>query len=521
MVISYVLNIKMAYIKIYSDLHHIRVENNNTKVVSYFLKNNLVIQRDNDSTFFLKNDSYVKYIKYDDVASPTTENMDHLLQLIIDYMMVNEVTNTIISVNEMEKADIVLDISVHSSKNEQLICEKTTGATGADSAFSTFDTNSVLMELGTIAGTNSITRQSKEYVNISSGKINISLISGTLAKNITQSNVGITEGDNVTSQIGLFDDNNGIYIQYEATYEMVTVGSVSSLQLVETYSICKRVNGVDEKVLQDDWDADKCDGFGPSGIVLRKEEMNTFIFRLGTLPKTFLQVGVMHEGSALLIHEFNTSDFFTKLPIRWFISHNNTDGIESNVQMIQNNSVVLSNEKHYVQKVSKSAICPSGSYKKINHLTKNDVVFDIKLNPTFIRSKIKIEKINIINKETNGIVLWKLLKNATIENHSENSPPLSNISALYTSESIVDILSLATTQNNDNTVGNYTEVSSGVLISSGYIVDNMLTEIDLSTNDNNVLYADINGNSDNLTLVVEYVNAPADVQATIVWSEYE
>ena len=500
------------YIEITNDLYHIRVTNNNTKVVSYFVKHNLVIQKDNDSSFFLKNDSYIKYFKFSEILTPSTDDIDQLIQNIVDYMMVNEIANTIISVNEMEKADIVLDVSVHSGKNEQLICEKEVGG-----ASSQFTNNSVLMELGTIdpGNTNSITRQSKEYANIPSGRINISLVSGTLAKNITGPNVGSTENDSVVSKIGIFDDDNGVYVQYEGTID-------GSNNLVETYSICKKMNGQPvEKVLQADWNVDKCNGFGTSKFLLNKEEMNTFIFRLGTLPKTFLQIGIMHEGSAILIHEFNTSDFFTKLPLRWQISHTNNAGIPSLIQMIQNNSVVLSNEKHYTQKVSHSAICPPNSYKKIDSDITQDVVFDIKLSSSYIRSKIKIEKINIINKESNGIVLWKLLKNATVSDNALNSPAGSTT---YITNSIVELLSLDTTQSYDGSafvLTNYKEASSGTLISSGYIVNNILTEIDLSTNDNNVLYADIDGVSDNLTLVVEYVNAPAEIQTTIVWCEYE
>ena len=502
-----------GHITIYNDLYHIRVTNINTKVVSYFLKHNLVIQKDNDSSFFLKNDSYIKYFKYSDILSPSSNDITHLIQTIVDYMMVNEIANTIISVNEMEKADIVFDVSVHSGKNEHLICEKTD-----NDASSQFNNNAVIMELGNITtGTNSITRQSKEYANIPSGRINISLVSGTLAKNITADNVGTEENDGVVSKIGIFDDDNGVYVQYEATIN-------ASFELEETYSICKKMSGQPvEKVVQANWNVDKCNGLGPSQIVISKEDMNTFIFRLGTLPKTFLQIGIMHEGSAILIHEFNTSDFFTKLPIRWFLSHNNNAGITSAIQMIQNNSVVLSNEKHYIQKVSHSAICPPNSYKKIDSDFTQDVVFDIKLNPTYIRSKIKIEKINIINTQSNGIVLWKLLKNADLLDNALNTTS----SSTYTTNSIVDLLSLDTTQSHDGSsfeLTNYKIIdpsNQGTLISSGYIVNNTLTEIDLSKNDNNVLYADIDGVSDNLTLVVEYVNAPAEIQATIVWCEYE
>jgi hypothetical protein len=64
------------FVYIYSDKQHIRIEDKTTKVVSYMLKNNLVIQKDNADTFFLKNDSYVKYIKFADVAHPLIDPLD-------------------------------------------------------------------------------------------------------------------------------------------------------------------------------------------------------------------------------------------------------------------------------------------------------------------------------------------------------------------------------------------------------------------------------------------------------------
>lgn len=193
--------------------------------------------------------------------------------------------------------------------------------------------------------------------------------------------------------------------------------------------------------------------------------------------------------------------------------------------MIQNNAVVLSNEKHHIQKIHKSMICPSetsnNDYKLINSDAVEDIIFDIKLNSAYKRSKIKIEKINIINKESTGIVLWKLIKNATIINHDDTAAPT------HTQNSFADVLSKSSTQTY-NTEGelvlnNYLKVDStnpGSLVSSGYIVNNVLTEIDLAS-DTNVIFSNIEGDSDNLTLVVHYVNAPAELQATVTWIEYE
>jgi hypothetical protein len=530
------------------------------------LKNNLVIQKDNANTFFLKNDSYVKYIKFTDVAHPLIsppDGIDKLLTIIID-MMMTEVQNEIISVNEMEQADVALDLSVNSDKNEYHITEKIIkGALGTGTPEIVYNNAShyVDMNIKDItdpADTNVITRQSKAYVNIPSGKLNISLVSGVLLKssstsiafvenldpllrahNLPPGEIG-SVGDTFTSKIGIFDDTDGLYIQYKATN--------NTSVLDDQFSIIKMFDGVATEVLQDNWNVDTCDTLGPSGIRLDAGEMNTFIYRCGTLPKTFMQVGVMHQGAAILIHEFNDSEYFVKLPIRWQVEQSSSAGsFTSALGMIQNNAVVLSNEKHFSQTKYYNYICRDNHFRKINETNPMDVLFDIRLNDVYKRSKIKLEKIHIINKETTGIVLWKLIRNGKIQ-EIENlvagagagnggteynpSPPVAQ-GTFTTTVSHANIITLNSVQQWNNVTESfdttdYLEVVDNVvntvnttsLISSGYIYGNTVTEINLQS-DTNIIFSDIDGVSDHLTLVAYYVNAPAELQATITWKEYE
>jgi hypothetical protein len=552
------------FVYIYSDKQHIRIEDKTTKVVSYMLKNNLVIQKDNADTFFLKNDSYVKYIKFADVAHPLIDpldgGIDKLITIIID-MMMTEVQNEIISVNEMEQADVVLDLSVNTDKNEYHITEKIDqGVSRTGTATIAHDATEHFVSMNindiTVAGdSNKIIRQSKAYVNIPSGKLNISLVSGVLVKSST-TNVQFVEnldpllrahnlppgeigdiGDVLTSRIGTFDETDGLYIQYKATNNTV---------LEDQFSIVKMINGVSVEVLQENWNVDTCDTLGPSGIRLDAGEMNTFIFRCGTLPKTFMQVGVMHEGAAILIHEFNDSEYFVKLPIRWEVSQSNiAGGFTSPLSMVQNNAVVLSNEKHFSQTTYNNYICRDKHFRKININSPVDVLFNIRLNPTYNRCKLKLEKIHIINKETTGIVLWKLIRNGkvqTVESVTggvgngdgaiEYNPRATDPNGTFTDTiSHTEIITLESVQQWDNVAetfdtSGYLEVVDAALpvktslISSGYIYGNTVTEINLQS-DTTVLYSDIDGVSDHLTLVAYYVNAPAELQASITWKEYE
>jgi hypothetical protein len=550
------------FVRIFSDKQHIRIEDKSTRVTSYMLKSNLVIQKDNDSTFFLKNDSYVKYIKFGDVALPhmsDDDGIDKLISIIID-MMNTEVYYEIITVNEMEQADIVLDLSVNTDKNEYHITEQYTGGQGGQLPTITHDpiNHYVDMEIISTDGSldTTIVRQSKAYMNIPSGKLNIALVSGVLLKNNNvgglDSTTGIyrigaadlvgSSGDHFISKIGIFDSDDGLFVQYKAEINADGVKVDDGLSIVKMFN-GSSLNGKIFEIPQADWNVDTCDSQGPSGITLNAGEMNTFIFRQGTLPKTFMQVGVMNKGAAVLIHEFTDSLYFVKLPLRWEVSQKNTTPQPSGLSMVQNNAVVLSNEKHYSQTTHHNYICKDNHFRKINDTFRTDVIFDIRLNEAHNRSKLKLEKIHIINKETSGIVLWKLFRNGTLYNalidpddsnlidqgpeYNPSNPELDNHDNWTATISHAHIISLESSQTYNTGSGDIDYIdyltideSTASLISSGYIYGNNVTEINLES-DTNVIYSDIEGVSDHLTLVAYYVNAPAELQATITWKEYE
>lgn len=54
-------------------------------VVIYYVKSNLIIQKCNEHTFMMKNDSFVNYYDYENVVSPVCENIDDLIALIASW----------------------------------------------------------------------------------------------------------------------------------------------------------------------------------------------------------------------------------------------------------------------------------------------------------------------------------------------------------------------------------------------------------------------------------------------------
>lgn len=545
------------FISIHNDKKFIRIRNHNTNVVSYMNKSNLVVQQDNANSFFMKNDDYVKYFRFVDIKQPVTRTLGELIQAIVTMIQTEDISQLMI-INEMKRSDVVLDLNFYSDKNELLdeIIASNDSLTNTPTVEFISASNFVTMNMNNIDinTSNIIIRQSKEYVSVPPGKINISLLSGVLYNDIVTNDI-ITTSNHALSRIGLFDDDsnfmsnlvpnynsgNGIFFQYDST---------SNVNAYSNLSVVLRVKNNDIVVNQGNWNIDQANGLGPSGVTFDVTNLNTFVFRFGTLPKSTIEAGFMHNGYVILVHEFQNQghNFFTKLPLRWELSQVADETISSGAQMIQTNTVVYSNEKHFIQPIQHSTICPDvniPSAKEINSVARKDVVFHIRLNKNYIRSKIKLTKITLLNKHTDAtIIMWKLLKNASLKNleyvSSTTLNPDGSIDSQTTSSSTIDdtfenlydtvsradILSLNTTQSynldsDTNTIHNYLDIDqAGILISSGFIKGMTYTDIDMK-NESNIILSDIQGQSDTYTLFVEYINSPADIQAVLSWDEYE
>lgn len=526
-----------GYIWIHNDKKYIRVTNKNTNVISYMNKTNLVVQQDNANSFLMKNDSYVKYFKYNEVSQPTSDNLGELLQIIIG-MIQTEETSQLIVINEMKRSDVVIDYTMYSDKQDNKFneLEPEPGDIEYDA-----DNNYVTLSAKRVPSSpdpKTIIRQTKEYVHIPSGKINISLLSGQLMHD-TASSLPSTTSDTdhtITARIGLFDINNGVFFQYVIDNN----GPV--------LSVVMRKNQSDTVIQQNQWNTDEINGLGPSGVEFNIDHMQTFVFRFGVYPKSTIQLGIIHNGFAVIVHEFlDETGFngFTKLPLRWELQEYNNTGStidNSTIQLIQGNGVVLSNEKFFENKRLMNTLCPNIDYqyylatthfKEINAEIPSDVIFDMTLHPDYLHTKIKLTKIIIMNKYIEASMgLWRLVLNGEIYEvdgfdgqsfvtTSQLTPTDTN----YRQVSKIKVLSKETSQSYDDTsskvLEGYTLCKNGTTVVYGYIHSSGITEIDLTPH-NVLLFSRLDGTTaDNISLVVEYINTPLEVQASVSWEEYE
>jgi hypothetical protein len=152
--------------------------------------------------------------------------------------------------------------------------------------------------------------QTKQYFQYQPGKSQRTVMTGALAA-----------VPGVISRFGYFDDQNGIYLEYDDGAYLVLRSSTSGTP-------------VDLRVPQSEWNIDKCDGSGRSRFVLKPENMQLMTIELQWLGVGLARVSLESEiGEQVIVHEFYNSNTFkvpymasAELPVRYEISSEGGEG---------------------------------------------------------------------------------------------------------------------------------------------------------------------------------------------------
>ena len=126
---------------------------------------------------------------------------------------------------------------------------------------------------------------------------------------------------NVTKRTGYYDDLNGIY------FEQNGAGVLSFVIRTDTSGTASDAR----RVIQSDWNKDKCDGTGPSGFNLDITKTQIFFIDFQWLGVGRVRCGFVHDGLTIVAHEFyNSNNLSTvymsnpNLPIRCEILNTGT-----------------------------------------------------------------------------------------------------------------------------------------------------------------------------------------------------
>lgn len=505
---------------------HIKLTYTDTGTVCYLLKDNLVVQKEDAEHFFLKNTDYTKYIKFSDVAFPITSGLDQLIDDV--FTMSKNLNNSSTVDSYIQSSDVVLNITVLSDKNPTLVSESQQDNalnSGHERSVYSAEDQAVDMYVHTINAneTGYIVRQSKEYVQLT-GRNNIALVSGAFLK----SSQSVSSSRQIVSKIGVFDQTittaegveyigSGIFFEYKHANQ--------------SYCIVLRINGVDTVISQSDWNIDKADGTGTSKFALSPSEKNTFVFIVGSFPRSMIKAGILNNGTITLLHEFHDMDtYFTKLPVRWEFSETNPTGSSvdaSTEYMIQSNAIVYTSKMSLSLKGDQLAVTlpfdPSNE-RQVSGTTPTDMIFSIKLDKHFVRNKIQLIHVKLLSTTTSGICNWKLIKNANIKLYKVGNitlaTPTSPDSTDYTTVSKSSILSPALSATGESTRYK-NDGNSGIVIDTGFVSGRDVIHIDLMKTDASILYSSVDGVSDSLSLFIEYMGTTVTVYGTLTWLERE
>lgn len=323
-------------------------------------------------------------------------------------------------------------------------------------------------------------RQSYMRINYQPGKSQSVAVTGVL-----QESGG---GTDITRQLGLFDDDNGLFFQDDSGIISVVIRSKTSGSVVDTV------------FAQTDWNIDKMDGTGVSGYTLDFTKVQYFIIDFAWQGVGKVRYGFLLDGVVCYCHQHanaNSSKFVymttPNLPMR-FVIENSGAGAAASITQICCAVVAEAGQDdigviHY---------CSTGA----NYTTASTpgtlyAVIGIRLKAAFIGQIIKLIKMSMLALTADDFE-WALLFNPTVAS-----------TFTYSDEANTSLqVAMGVTA---NTVTDGHKVSGGFSSSS--------TAINEFLSNARYLGASITGTLDTLVLCVRPISANAQIVGSLSWRE--
>jgi hypothetical protein len=193
----------------------------------------------------------------------------------------------------------------------------TSTASGGNSAFST---NEGLVDLNvTTASGSKVYRETTKIFSYQPGKSLLILNTFVLSP----------AKDNLRQRVGYYGDDNGLYFEL----------SDSTLSFVKRSSVTGSVT--ETRVSQANWNVDKLDGTGPSGVVLDITKAQIFWMDVEWLGLGTVRLGFIIDGSFVHCHSFHHANLITStyittasLPLRYEIENTGTTSTNSTLKQV-------------------------------------------------------------------------------------------------------------------------------------------------------------------------------------------
>ena len=211
---------------------------------------------------------------------------------------------------------------------------------------------------------------------------------------------------NVSTFIGYFDDENGVYFKHNNGKLYVSIRSNTS-GTVEN-----------REVIQTEWNIDTMDGSGPSGIILDASKTQILYMDIEWLGVGTVRTGVIIDGQYYLVHKFHHANnrenvYMTtpNLPLRYEINAIGNSNTQGSLMEICGTII------------SEGGFTPTGlNFSATNtslvSMPKNTerALVAIRLKEEFKRAYNSLRAFQVLLTTTNNLVIYKLRKYRNVNN---------------------------------------------------------------------------------------------------------
>lgn len=374
---------------------------------------------------------------------------------------------------------------VSTLENQPLIYDNAEiSGSGTSTLFDVNKASTTISVSGATAGRR--VRQTKMRFNYQPGKSQLTLITFNFSNAISTG---------ILRKIGLFDEDNGLFFDDNGT----------------TYAMVRRTKtsgtSIDTRVSQDNWNLDKFDGTGPSGITLDLTKTQILVIDFEWLGVGRVRMGFNVDGVTTYAHEFlnaNNLDVVyisnPNLPIRTEIE-NTGAGVASSISAIC--SSVSSEGGSEDIGVIRSA-STNGTHLDANATNTIYALLGMRQKTSYINNSIKLVTFSLLEQQGSKQLEWLLLLNPTIAG---------TFTFTGEAQSAIEIARGVTA----NTVTGGYRLGGGMFNSGDKSAGNVSSDLDNAIK----LGSTIAGVRDIIVLCVRPLTGTtnADVQGSITWRE--
>ena len=215
-----------------------------------------------------------------------------------------------------------------------------------------------------------------------------------------------TANANLKQRIGYFGAANGIYFERDGT----------SLYMVERSSVSGSV--VNTRIAQADWNQDKLDGTGQSGITLDATKAQILYMDIEWLGLGTVRTGFVIDGAFVPVHSFHHANLTTttyittaSLPMRYEMTNTAATGVSSTLKQVC--STVISEGGYELRGAQQSVGTSIATPHTLTTAATDYPLISLRLKSTKLDGIVIMTALSLLGITNNANYKWKIVTQGT------------------------------------------------------------------------------------------------------------